>query len=241
MLLHCNRLYLYLGCFLAPALLSAIPKNSISEEAQLIQSMLLYAVKGKWYPTTNKIMPYDEFILKGGKLYREIEGTPFTGWYAQFDDQNEPRLLCTLLMVKKMDLPTCDENGTRRFQGEYHDNMQSGEFWEWNEFKQVLSQKNYLTGKLHGEYRLWYNSGRLKLEAYFQGGKLLDAQGWLPGGAPCPYSRVINGRGVILSHYEKRGQMTNLLPSRISWKYWMNCQKRILKRLDRRVNHWPRL
>ena len=151
-------------------------------------------------------MPYDEFILKRGKLYREIEDTPFTGWYAQFDEQNEPRLLCTFADGKKNGFTYMwDENGTRRFQGEYHDNMQSGEFWEWNEFNQVLSQKNYLTGKLHGEYRLWYNSGRLKLEAYFQGGKLLDAQGWLPGGTPCPYSRVINGRGVILSHYERKG------------------------------------
>ena len=108
-----------------------------------------------------------------------------------------------------------DENGTRRFQGEYNDNMQSGEFWEWNEFNQVLSQKNYLTGKLHGEYRLWYGSGRLKLEAYFQGGKLLDAQGWLPGGTPCPYSRVINGRGIILSHYERKesGESPSVKPN----------------------------
>ena len=206
MLLHFKGLYLYLGCFLAPVFLLAIPKNSVSEEAQLIQSMLLYAVKGKWYPTTNKIMPYDEFTLKGGKLYHEIEDTPFTGWYAQYDEQNEPRLLCTFADGKKNGFTYMwDENGNRRFQGEYHDNMQSGEFWEWNEYNQVLSQKNYLTGKLHGEYRLWYDSGRLKLEAYFQGGKLLDAQGWLPGGIPCPYSRVINGRGLILSHYEKKG------------------------------------
>ena len=202
--LACRKLCVCVGYFWLSSTLSTAQKSPDSEEAQLIQSMLLYAVKGNWYPTTNKIMPYDEFTLKGGKLYYEVEDTPFTGWYAQYDQQNKPRLLCTFDDGKKNGFTYMwDENGTRRFQGEYQDNIQSGEFSEWNEFKQVLSQKNYLKGKLHGEYRLWYNSGRLKLEAYFQGGKLLDAQGWLPGGSPCPYSRVINGRGVILRHYER--------------------------------------
>ena len=30
----------------------------------------------------------------------------------------------------------------------------------------------------------------------------MEARGWYPDGSPCPYSRVIKGRGVIL-RYEK--------------------------------------
>jgi len=213
------KVFFLLGHLFCSFLHSSELDAPTSNEAQLIQSMLLYAVKGTWYPMTNKIMPYDEFVLKGGKLYRESEDVPFTGWYAQFDQENEPRLLCTFTDGQKNGFSYLwDENGTRRFQGEYKANLQNGEFFEWNEHHQVVSQKNYLTGKLHGEYRLWYGSGKLKLEAFFQNGKLLDAQGWLPGGIPCPYSKVINGRGVILSHYEKtkKASVSNLQPSIIA-------------------------
>jgi antitoxin component YwqK of YwqJK toxin-antitoxin module len=213
------KVFFLLGVLFSSLLHSSELDVPTSNEAQLIQSMLLYAFKGTWYPMTNKIMPYDEFVLKGGKLYRESDDIPFTGWYAQFDQKDEPRLLCTFADGQKNGFSYLwDENGTRRFQGEYKANLQNGEFFEWNEHHQVVSQKNYLAGKLHGEYRLWYGSGKLKLEAFFQNGKLLDAQGWLPGGIPCPYSKVINGRGVILSHYEKtkKASASTLQPSIIA-------------------------
>ena len=54
-----------------------------------------------------------------------------------------------------------------------------------NEFNR-LSQKNYLTGKLHGEYRLWYGSGTLKL-GYFQGGNFWMLKGGSIG-TPAPLS-----------------------------------------------------
>ena len=207
MFLYRFNAFLLLGHLFSSFLHSSELDIPTSNEAQLIQSMLLYATKGTWYPMTNKIMPYDEFVLKGGKLYRELDEVPFTGWYAQFDKKNDPRMLCTFADGQKNGfMYLWDENGTRRFLGEYKANLQNGEFFEWNKHRQIISQKNYLSGKLHGEYRLWYGSGTLKLEAYFQYGKLLDAQGWLPDGIPCPYSKVINGRGVILSHYEKAKQ-----------------------------------
>ena len=78
-----------------------------------------------------------------------------------------------------------------------------------NEQSIITSQKNYLKNKLDGDYLLWYDTGKIKLEAFFKAGRLVDAQGWYPDGSPCPYSKVVKGRGVIL-RYEK-----NYLPNKI--------------------------
>ena len=177
-------------------------------EAQLLQSMFLEAYRGKWFPMSNKTMPFDEFRLSGGRLHKEGVKEVFTGWYAQFDETNEPRMLCSFVDGKKNGFTYLwDDNGTRRFQGEYVENQKNGEFMEWNEQSIITSQKNYLKNKLDGDYLLWYDTGKIKLEAFFKAGRLVDAQGWYPDGSPCPYSKVVKGRGVIL-RYEK-----NYLPN----------------------------
>ena len=77
-------------------------------ESQLLQSMFLQAYKGKWFPMSNKTIPFDEFMLKGGRLYKDGDNIPFTGWYAQYDEREEPRECSVpLLMVRKMDSLTC--------------------------------------------------------------------------------------------------------------------------------------
>ena len=172
-------------------------------EAQLLHSMIMEAYRGKWYPMSNKTMPFDEFRLSDGKLYKDGSKEPFTGWYAQFDNQDEPRMLCSLIEGKKDGCTYLwDANGTRRFQGEYFRNKKHGEFLEWNDQSILISQKNYLQNKLNGDYQLWYETGKIKLDAIFKMGRLMEARGWYPDGSPCPYSKVIKGRGVIL-RYEK--------------------------------------
>jgi antitoxin component YwqK of YwqJK toxin-antitoxin module len=174
---------------------------SDSTEAQLLQSMLMQAHKGKWFPMTNKTMPFDEFMLKGGRLYRETEDVAFTGWYAQFDHLDEPRMLSAFVDGQKNGFTYLwDENGTRRFQGEYLNNLKNGLFLEWNINAIQTSEKNYRLNKLNGDYHLWYDSGKIKLDAIFEDGKLQEARGWYPDGSPCPFSRVVNGRGLILRY-----------------------------------------
>lgn len=183
---------------------------SDNSEAQLLQTMFLQAHKGKWFPMSNKTPPYDDFILKGGQLYRDGDENPFTGWYAQFDESDEPRMLCSFVDGKKNGFTYLwDGNGVRRFQGEYLDNFKNGQFLEWNEYAIQTSEKNYKLNKLHGEYQLWYDSGKIKLDAIFNGGKLLEARGWYPDGRPCPYSKVINGRGVILRYKNDQSSVPN--------------------------------
>ena len=43
---------------------------------------------------------------------------------------------------------------------------------EWNEQSIITSQKNYLRNKLDGDYLLWYDTGKIKLEA----NRLLDKE-----------------------------------------------------------------
>ena len=74
---------------------------------------------------------------------------------------------------------------------------------EWNEQSIITSQKNYLRNKLDGDYLLWYDTGKIKLEAFFQS---QDAW-WRPrDGTPMGVHvltlKVVKGRGVIL-RYEK--------------------------------------
>ncbi len=183
---------------------------SDNSEAQLLQAMLLQSHKGKWFPKANKTAPYDDFSLKGGKLFKEGDIDSFTGWYSQFDDLGEPRMLCTFDDGKKSGFTYLwDENGTRRFQGEYLNNAKNGQFLEWNSNGIQISEKNYRSNKLSGEYKLWYDSGRIKMEAFFKKGKLINARGWYPDGNPCPYSKVANGRGVIL-RYESNFESNTL-------------------------------
>ena len=170
-------------------------------ESQLLQSMFLQAYKGKWFPMSNKTIPFDEFMLKGGRLYKDGDNIPFTGWYAQYDEREEPRMLSSFVDGKKNGFTYLwDGNGTRRFQGEYATNKKNGQFLEWNEQAMKVSEKNYSHGKLNGKYSLWYDNGKRKLEALFISGKLSKARGWYPDGNPCPYSKVANGRGVILRY-----------------------------------------
>jgi len=174
---------------------------SENTESQLLQSMFLQSYKGKWYPMSNKTMPFDEFSLKGGRLYKEQDPLPFTGWYAQYDEMDEPRMLCSFVDGQKNGFAYLwDDNGTRRFQGEYLNNQKNGQFLEWDVKGVQISEKNYRYNKLNGNYHLWYETGKIKLDAFFKEGKLLEARGWYPDGRPCPYSRVANGRGVILRY-----------------------------------------
>ena len=200
-----NQLFLLLCTVLFCAKLTVVCAKEVlwsdSTEAQLLQSMFLQSYRGKWFPMSNKTMPFDEFSLKGGRLYKIGEDIPFTGWYAQFDEQDEPRMLSSFVDGQKNGFTYLwDENGTRRFQGEYLDNYKNGQFLEWNVQAIQVSEKNYKSNKLNGNYHLWYDSGKIKLDAFFENGKLLEARGWYPDGSPCPYSKVAKGRGLILRY-----------------------------------------
>ena len=90
-------------------------------------------------------------FLKVGNCIGMVTKTPFTGWYAQFDKSDEPRMLCSFVDGKKNGFTYLwDGNGVRRFQGEYLDNLKNGQFLEWNEYAIQTSEKNYKLDKLHG-------------------------------------------------------------------------------------------
>jgi antitoxin component YwqK of YwqJK toxin-antitoxin module len=172
-------------------------------ESQLINSMLEEAYPGKWHKMANKTIPYDGFKLRGGKLFLESEKVPYTGWYAQFDEFKDPRLLCSFQDgIKHGFIYMWGKNGVRRMQGEYYRNKRHGEFLEWNQYGILISSRQYRSNKLHGDSTLWYDSGKVRLESYFLYGHIIDAQGWFPDGNPCPYSRVINGKGLVLRYDE---------------------------------------
>lgn len=177
--------------------------DQVKMESQLINSMLDEAFRGRWHKMANKTIPYDGFKLRGGKLFLETDEVPFTGWYAQFDQFNEPRLLCSFQDgIKHGFIYMWGENGIRRMQGEYHQNNRHGEFLEWNQYGILTSSRQYRFNKLHGDSTLWYDSGKVRLESYFLYGHIIDAQGWFPDGNPCPFSRVTNGKGLVLRYDE---------------------------------------
>jgi antitoxin component YwqK of YwqJK toxin-antitoxin module len=220
MVYEMKSIVLILGLFFLGIQLLLGSENSLEEakiESQLINSMLNEAYRGKWHKMANKTIPYDGFKLRGGKLFLESKDIPFTGWYAQFDQFNEPRLLCSFQDgIKHGFIYMWGANGIRRMQGEYNQNNRHGEFLEWNQFGVLISSRQYRSNKLHGDSTFWYGSGKVRLESYFLYGHIIDAQGWFPDGNPCPYSRVTNGKGLVLRYdenFSNEGTPTGILQS----------------------------
>ena len=106
-------------------------------------------------------------------------------------------------MGSSTDLFTCGaKTVSAECRGEYHQNNRHGEFLEWNQYGILTSSRQYRFNKLHGDSTLWYDSGKVRLESYFLYGHIIDAQGWFPDGNPCPFSRVTNGKGLVLRYDE---------------------------------------
>jgi antitoxin component YwqK of YwqJK toxin-antitoxin module len=171
------------------------------EDDLILKKMAEDSFKGEWYPLSNKVLPYEGFKMKNGLLCRDIEETvPFTGWYSQFDSHNKVRLLVSFMEGKRQGVfAEWDKNGSLRLTGEYFDGEKNGLYTEWNHDDVIISQRNYLIGKLHGVSNFWYDNGQKKLTSTFDHGLIMEAKGWLSNGDPCPYTRVKDGRGVILN------------------------------------------
>ena len=169
------------------------------KEAGILAKMVQDSVKGEWYPLSNKTLPYMGFKLKNGRLYEaDREEVAFTGWYSQFDANDKVRLLVSFMEGKRQGVfAEWDERGNLRQKGEYFDGEKDGLFYEFGGQGKKVSQRNYLIGKLHGKSDFWYEDGGLKLEAVFEQGLIIEARGWLSNGKRCPYTRVVDGRGVI--------------------------------------------
>ena len=171
------------------------------EDNLILKKMVEDSFMGEWYPLSNKVLPYEGFKMKKGLLCRDIEDTaPFTGWYSQFDSHNKVRLLVSFMEGKRQGVfAEWDKNGSLRLTGEYFDGEKDGLYTEWNHDNVIISQRNYLIGKLHGKSSFWYNNRQKKLTSTFDHGLIIEAKGWLSNGDRCPYTKVIDGSGVIFN------------------------------------------
>ena len=163
--------------------------------------MIEHSYKGLWYPLSNKVLPYEGFKLKDGKLFRDNQDeVPFTGWYTQSDSNKKVRLFASFMDGRRQGyFAEWDKTGMLRFMGEYFDGEKDGTHIEINDKGLKVSERNYLIGKLHGVSNFWYDNGQHKLASTFEYGLIMEAKGWLANGKPCPYTRVTGGSGVIFN------------------------------------------
>jgi len=198
---------------------SILPASNRLEENLVFEEMIQDSYKGLWYPMSNKTLPYEGFKLKEGKLYEENDiGTPFTGWYSQFDSHQKARFLASFMDGKRQGyFAEWDKNRVLRLKGEYFDGEKDGTHIEYNHLGMKISERNYLIGKLHGKSNFWYENGQRKLVSTFEYGLIMEAKGWLSNGEPCPYTKVSEGRGVIFN-FEK-GFLDQLLQSPQNQEY----------------------
>ena len=180
---------------------NSFSKSETENEEEILQEMVSDSFKGLWYPLSNKTLPYEGFKMKHGKLFRDNQDDdPYTGWYSQIDSNRTVRFLDSFLEGRRQGcFAEWDENGMLRSKGEYFDGQKDGIHIEMNFRGVKISERNYLIGKLHGESNFWYENGQLKLESTFEHGLIMKAKGWLSNGEPCPYTKVIEGKGVIFN------------------------------------------
>jgi len=174
-----------------------------ASEQAMYRALLSEAYAGKWLPLSNKALPYDGFVQNKGKHFLRGSQEPYTGWYAQFDDKETPRMLTSFFEgVREGPVVHWNANGDMVMNGAYLQGKKHGVFNAWNDTGVRISEKGYLFGKLDGWSYFWYDSGSIRLRLYFEQGKIVEGTGWLPGGEVCPHTKVEKGSGVIIHHEE---------------------------------------
>ena len=199
-LFRLNRVVFLLFCCYVICIDSLLWANR-DQEAEFFASLLPSAYQGKWHLMNNKALPYEGFTQKNGKQWLQGEKQPYTGWYAQYDENNSARLLSSFFDgIRDGPVARWDATGNLVMRGVYLGGKKHGVFTGWSRVGIRIFEKEYVDGKLDGWNFFWYDNGQIRLRLLFESGKLIEASGWLANGVKCPHTRVEKGSGIIIHH-----------------------------------------
>ena len=178
-------------------------RADVQQESLFYRSLLSDAYLGNWYLMNNKALPYEGFIQKNGRQWLQGESKPYTGWYAQQDNNKTARLLCSFFEgVREGPVAQWDSEGNLVLRGAYLIGKKHGVFTGWSNQGTRIFEKEYANGRLDGWNYFWYDNGQIRLRLLFESGKLVEATGWFANGKKCPHTKVEKGSGIIIHHVD---------------------------------------
>jgi antitoxin component YwqK of YwqJK toxin-antitoxin module len=92
------------------------------------------------------------------------------------------------------------KDGQKQTESNYKDGQLDGLETTWEKNGQKKEERNYKDGILDGLSTKWYENGQKKLEENYKENKLIHAKVWLPDGKECPESKVIDGKGMLVTY-----------------------------------------
>jgi antitoxin component YwqK of YwqJK toxin-antitoxin module len=108
--------------------------------------------------------------VENGKYY-SVQGSLFTGTYAQYEGSNKIAELSIDNGVLNGAALYFHTNGRLKEEGKYVNGQRSGKWTQYNELGKVTTVANFVNDAKHGSWLVWDDNGNKRFEMNYNNGK----------------------------------------------------------------------
>ena len=143
----------------------------------------------------------DKIQVRGGVAYLPNEDTAFTGLGVKKYDNGQTQAKTHYQDGKKDGLSTeWYENGQKESEMNWTGGKEDGVWTSWYSNGQMYEKTTYRDGKKEGPQTRWHDNGQKDDASVYNDSKLWSAKRWKPNGEVCPFTSVVDGRGVVIDY-----------------------------------------
>ena len=134
--------------------------------------------------TTLSFSQNQELIVENGK-YFNVNGTLFSGQYAQFQDGYKIAELSVEDGILSGSAMYYHKNGSVKEEGHFSEGKRSGKWYQYNDLGNISTVAAFKADKKHGKWIVWDENGEQRFEMYYEEGqkvgtwKMWDSEGKL--------------------------------------------------------------